>query len=142
MGYEVYITRASDWVESNEQPIALEEWLSYIENTPDMKHDGYAEATSPNGDIIRYENVGLSVWTGYSKNGLDGGKAWFDYRDGNIIVKNPDSEILVKMYEIAQELEAMVQGDDGEVYDENGQSNWQGKNVSVETEKKPWWKFW
>jgi len=121
MGYEVYITRASDWVESNEQPIALEEWLSYIENTPDMKHDGYAEATSPNGDIIRYENEGLSVWTGYSKNGLDGGKAWFDYRDGNIIVKNPDSEILVKMYEIAQELEAMVQGDDGEVYDENRQ---------------------
>jgi len=41
--------------------------------------------------------------------------AWFDHRQGQIIVKNPDDEILEKMYLIAKALHARVQSDDGEI---------------------------
>jgi hypothetical protein len=47
--------------------------------------------------------------------------AWFDFQDGDVVVKNPDEEILKKMWLIAQALGAKVQGDDGEIYDENGE---------------------
>jgi hypothetical protein len=36
------------------------------------------------------------------------------------VVKNPDTEILKKMWLIAQSLGAKVQGDDGETYGEDG----------------------
>ena len=142
MGYDVHITKAADWVDSSENPITLEEWLSFVENDPEMRHDGYAEAESPDGDMIRYENEGLSVWIRYTKHRYDGGMAWFDYGEGNITVKNPDSEILAKMYKIAQEFGAIVQGDEGEIYDANGQSNCQETKDSIVTKKKPWWKLW
>jgi hypothetical protein len=45
-----------------------------------------------------------------------GNKAWFDWRDGCIVVKNPDDEILNKMKQIAVQLRAIVVGDDGEQY--------------------------
>jgi hypothetical protein len=45
---------------------------------------------------------------------------WFDYRRGRIVVKNPDQEILRKMWLLAQRLSAKVQGDDGETYDRKG----------------------
>jgi hypothetical protein len=35
-------------------------------------------------------------------------------------VKNPDTEILQKMWSLAQPLSAKVQGDDGELYDSSG----------------------
>jgi hypothetical protein len=35
-------------------------------------------------------------------------------------VKNPDPEILRKMWSLAQRLDAMVQGDEGEQYDASG----------------------
>jgi len=39
---------------------------------------------------------------------------------GNVVVKNPDSEILRKMYVIAQSLSAKVKGDEWEVYRRDG----------------------
>jgi hypothetical protein len=39
---------------------------------------------------------------------------------GDIVVKNPDKEIRVKMYQIAQKLGAKVQGDERELYDIKG----------------------
>jgi hypothetical protein len=46
---------------------------------------------------------------------------WFDFRQGNVVVKNPDTEVLRKMWSLAQALSANVQGDDGEGYDASGQ---------------------
>jgi len=37
---------------------------------------------------------------------------------GNLSIKNPDEECLAKMRQIAARLQARVQGDDGEFYDE------------------------
>jgi hypothetical protein len=49
-----------------------------------------------------------------------GDQAWFGFWGGNVVVKNPDSEILRKMYVIAQSLFAKVQGDEGETYGPDG----------------------
>jgi hypothetical protein len=40
----------------------------------------------------------------------------FDFRDGRIVVKNPDQATIAKMVAIAESLGARVQGDDGELY--------------------------
>lgn len=65
---------------------------------------------------LRLENEGLSVWTAYSRHS-ENGMAWFSFHEGNVVVKNPDPEILQKMRLLAQALSAKVQGDDGEFYD-------------------------
>jgi hypothetical protein len=116
LGYDVHITRADDWSESETAPITLEEWLAYVRSDPEMRLDGNASATSPAGDTLTYESEGLAVWTAYSQHEQDGNMAWFDHRGGEIVVKNPDPEILDKMCSIARALRARVQGDEGEPY--------------------------
>ena len=115
MGYDVHITRADDWTESQTRPIALDEWTGYITSDPEMRLDNSAEA-DVEGNVISYENEGLAVWTEYSGHGVNGNMAWFDYREGRIVVKNPDEEILGKMKQIAEELKGRVIGDEGERY--------------------------
>ena len=114
MGYDVHISRKDEWFSDEGNEISLDEWKQYVESDPDMRLDNFAEAKTPEG-VLRVESEGLSVWVGYS-----GHEA-----DGNIKVKNPDEEILKKMFSIAQSLDAKVQGDECEIYDENGQSNWE-----------------
>jgi hypothetical protein len=117
LGYDVHITRAAHWTESSERPITLEEWLSLVKADPEFNLQGQAEATTPQGDVVRYENEGLAVWIAYPKAGEGGNQAWFDFQDGEVIVKNPDEEILRKMRAVARALGGHVQGDDGEAYD-------------------------
>ena len=118
MSYDVHITRADQWFDGPDNPIPLSDWLDYISRDPEMRLDGEASATTTSGDSVCYVNEGLAVWTKYSRAGEGGGQAWFDYRQGCIVVKNPDDEILRKMCVVAEVLAARVQGDDGEFYDE------------------------
>lgn len=146
MGYEVHITRKAEWFEEEGPEITIEEWKNYVVSDPEMRLDGFAEATIYDGNTLRVESPGLSVWAAYSKHEEAGNMAWFDHYKDRITVKNPDEEILIKMHTIASALEAKVQGDEGEIYDSNGQSNWQVLRGNAEsgscTTKKPWWKFW
>ena len=68
----------------------------------------------PGGEALRDENTDLTEWTGHP----DEEFIWFNYRRGNIVVKDPDEATLRKMQEIARKLGATVQGDDGESYSE------------------------
>ena len=99
---------------------------------PGMRMDGFAEALV-DGGVLRVTRDGLAVWTGWSGHEKDGGMAWFDWRDGEVVVKNPDGEILRKMYSLAQHLLAHVQGDDGEIYEADG---------TPRSAAKPRWKVW
>ena len=119
MGYDIHITRKQDWFEDEPQ-ISAEEWSAYIASDPSMRLDGYAEASTPDG-VLRYENDGLAVWIGYSRHGAGGNMAWFDFRNGDVVIKNPDPEILKKMWSVAQALKAKVQGDEGETYGADGE---------------------
>lgn len=85
-----------------------------------MRLDGYATAVVGDGSILRVDSEGLAVWTAYAETGMDGNMAWFDFSQGNVAVKNPDSAILEKMWRIARKLGAKVQGDDGEEYGADG----------------------
>lgn len=120
MGYDVHITRKENWFDEGEQLITLQEWVDLIHKDSEMRLDNFAEANIGNGQTLHVESEGLAVWHTYSKDGLNGNMAWFDYWNGTIKVKNPDTEILKKMWEIAQKLSAIVQGDECEIYDRNG----------------------
>jgi len=131
MGYNIHITRKENWFDENDtNNISLTEWTEYIKSDNEMRLDNFAEATATNGEYVRVETKGMSVWTKYSKDGHDGNHAWFWPDSGNIVVKNPDIEIRNKMIDIAGRLRAKVQGDDGEIYDT--------KESTIE--RRPWWK--
>lgn len=140
MGYDIHITRQENWFDEDaNKKISLDEWKSFLVNDPEMRLDNFAEAVTTSGDQIRVESDGLAVWTKYSGNGLDGNFAWFDYSNGNIVCKNPDDEIIKKMLDIAQRLNAKVQGDEGELYEPTVGKEITDKQLNQE---KPWWKFW
>jgi len=120
MGYEIHVTRKENWFDEDGPAISIEEWSKLVASDSEMRMDGFAEATTPDGSTLRVENDGLAVWMAYSGHDESGNMAWFRFGGGNIIVKNPDMEILKKTWQIAQQLSAKVQGDDCELYDKNG----------------------
>ena len=100
MGYDIHITRADDWTESDSAgQITGDEWLAYVERDPELKLAGY------NGPYF-------ALWLGESQR-LE---PWFSWAHGEVMTKNPDSSLVTKAIAIAQALGARVQGDDGEIY--------------------------
>lgn len=99
MGYDLHITRAGNWLENKGQWISSDEWLSVIESDQELSLD------TTNGPFF-------ADWSGESKYE----SPWFDWSEGNIFTKNPDRQILSKMLQLANQLNAKVQGDDGEIY--------------------------
>lgn len=79
MGYDVHITRAVDWFDSEQTPILFEEWTTYIEHDPELRLDGFAAAPLADGTELRMESPGLAVWTAYSGHQENGNKAWFNH---------------------------------------------------------------
>jgi hypothetical protein len=139
MGYDLHITRKENWFdEDDSNEIKLADWTDYIKSDKEMRLDNQASAPADNGNEVTYKNNGLAVWTSYSKNGLDDNYAWFDFRAGSVTVKNPDEEIKNKMIDIANRLDAKVQGDDGETYDKKITKD---KQTGTK-DKRPWWKLW
>ena len=110
IGYEVYITRKEYHFDEDGPEISLTEWIDFVTNHPEFRMDGFAEAETPEGEILRIEADGLAVWEKYSKSKRGGNQAWFLYFEGSVSVKNPDRELLSKMYEMAQQFSAKVQG--------------------------------
>jgi hypothetical protein len=120
MGYEVHITRAEEhWLDSEAQPISIAEWLAYVAQDPEMRLEGSAQTSLPDGQTLRIEEDGLATWTAYSRHDEDGNMAWFNWTEGRVVVKSPDAEIVAKMMQMARTLGARTQGDDGEYYEED-----------------------
>lgn len=113
MGYDLYITRAEDWYNNQGRELTEAAWKTVIEADPEMRMIGFAEATTPSGETLRYVNSLLAEWSGHPEHEI----VWFDFRQGNVVVKNPDELTLAKMQEVAGKLNARVQGDEGEFYD-------------------------
>jgi hypothetical protein len=108
MGYDVHITRAEFWADNEGHEITTAEWLEYVQRDPELLAPDAAER----------ERVQFFVqWRGHSMYP----DPWFGWHRGDIFTKNPDKPIMVKMLQIAKELGARVQGDDGEFYDDASQ---------------------
>lgn len=114
MGYDVHITRKEEWSDEDGPRISESEWRAYVASDPDMVITGVAEHTNLRGETIRLTQPSLTEWRGHSGHS----PVWFSYFEGSLVVKNPDDECLAKMRQIASRLQARVQGDDGEFYDE------------------------
>jgi hypothetical protein len=144
MGYDIHITRRENWYDEDiSNQISLQEWKDYIESDAEMRLDNFAEARLQSGEILRVESEGLTVWTTYSGDDNNSNHAWFDFRDGNIVVKNPDEEIMRKMLSIADKLNAKMQGEHGEIYDLSEIKKVTSMlNTYNSKPIKPWWKFW
>ena len=106
MGYDLQVTR------SEGKPITEAEWRTYVAGYPEFELTGAAETPTPEG-ILRYENPGLSCWRSHPS----GEVVWFDFRLGQVVVKNPDEPTIGKMLIVARALDARVEGDDGEIYE-------------------------
>ena len=115
-----FTSQGENWFDEDGPAISVDEWSKLVVSDSEMRMEGFAEATTSDGSKLRVESDGLAVWVAYSGRDDDGNLAWFSFNGGNIVVKNPDTEILKKMWQIAQRLSAQVQGDEGELYDENG----------------------
>jgi hypothetical protein len=103
MGYDIHITRRKNWADKGND-ITAEEWLEFVKNEPDLK--------------LQPKNGPYFVeWNGPSTLEF----AWFDWSDGEIYTKNLDAAITDKMVDIARHFDAVVQGDDGEIYDGGNQ---------------------
>ena len=114
MGYDVHITRKKEWSDEDGPRITESEWKGYVASDPEMIVTGVAEHTNPQGETIRITQPLLTEWRQHSSCS----PVWFSYFEGSLTVKNPDEECLAKMRRVAAKLQARVQGDEGEFYDE------------------------
>lgn len=111
MGYDLHITKKDNWFDDEPQ-ISPDEWKGIVDSDHSLKLSGKAVASTPDGSIIEYKNNLLAEWSEHPTIN----PVWFDFRNGNIVVKNPDGHILSKMLDISKILDAKVRGDEGEVY--------------------------
>lgn len=116
MGYELHITR------ENNSPIQPEEWKAIVDSDTELELD------PDNGEHF-------ARFFGECEYGR--GQGWFDLQLGQISTKYPDNALLAKMLEIAEQLDAMVAGDDGEIYTEPDITS--GKQPQVEEEPIGTW---
>jgi hypothetical protein len=101
MGWEIHITRAEHWTDSDQHPITPREWLALVEADPELTID-------PRGNGPYF-----ALWLSHRVNG---DHPWFDWSEGAINTKHPDRNTLSKAIEIARHFRGRVQGDDGEEY--------------------------
>ena len=119
MGYDFHITRNEKWfLKEPNNEITLADWKTYVQSNEELNLENFIEIASPNGEVIRFEADGISVWNNHPNSE----KVLIVWRNGKISVKNPDDETIRKLIKIAEDLNAKVQGDEGETYkiDTNG----------------------
>jgi len=134
MGYELSIQRTE---ESNK--ITVTEWASYIQFDPTFEAIEECSADLGNGKILTMATPNAGLW----KSEKGEVPFTFDEELGWITVKNPDHWIIEKMIEIANELNAIVLGEEEEIYDEAYLRNPNKKPRSIhDTDEKKWWQFW
>jgi hypothetical protein len=120
MGYDVHITRkAVSWDDNQDDAaITLAEWQAYVTNDPEMQVDDFSNPSNRTSVPTDWTTMGASIWVPYSKNGRGEYYARFIHQGDRVTVTQPDEELLGKMLLIAYALQARVQGDDGEYFDE------------------------
>jgi hypothetical protein len=96
----VHIHRSSDWFDSEHLPIPRAEWDGYV-----ARYD----------DLVPYEDDAV-LWTGHP----DEHEVVLDWVDGRITVHQADEVTLGRLGAIADDLLAVLQGDDCEVYGGDG----------------------
>lgn len=143
MGYDLHITRKEDWYdEEPNNDISLEEWLAYIHSAgSELELSDASWVKVPGSETESQVVPGFCKWTAHPSDE----RPYFDYFRGSISTKNPDDPTTRKMLSMASQLNAKVQGDDGEVYGLSADNEIIYRHIEVANtnkRKKAWWKFW
>jgi hypothetical protein len=102
MGYDLHITRAELWFESNQPPISQAEWPALVDRREDLRPVG--------SDVIFdiAESIRIPMW----------------WRNGQITINKPfgrdntlHEQVTNALAQLATDINARLQGDDGEVYE-------------------------
>jgi len=107
MGYDLRITRSSDWTRNEGREIGSDEWLALVATDPELEPD-------PSFGPF------AATW----------GRTWFDWFEGNVFTTDPDAATVTKMLQLAQRVSGSVQGDEGEFYEDASQ--WEARAGSDE----------
>lgn len=98
MGYDLHITRAETWTDSESQPITRDEWEAYVSGDAQIQRD---QNNGPNDFLyVAHPDRPIPLW----------------WSNGEIYTKNPDELTIDKLCQIAKSLGASVFGDDDETY--------------------------
>lgn len=98
MGYEIHISRRQDWFDDGDA-ITFDEFVRLVSGDAEFRHPGQSGA-----DFADWRSPKTSY------------ESWLCWSEGQIYTKNPEPELIDKMVLLARQLNAKVQGDDGEVY--------------------------
>ncbi len=109
MGYELHVTIGDHW---DDEEIDEDVWQALVAADPELELAGSVGTETPSGDVISYGNELMAMWHGHPS-----GPVALDFRRGKVIAKNPDDAIIKKLQSIAAQLGAVVQGDEGELYE-------------------------
>ena len=106
MSYTLHVVRTPDWMHAASAPIARREVVNLVEADPELKWSTteFVDVRHKNGTIFRLAYI---KWHGSS---------CFLWKQDEIICKNPDEAQTAKMIRMAEALQAIVVGDDGERY--------------------------
>ncbi|MEL6709571.1 MAG: hypothetical protein AAFP79_14940 [Pseudomonadota bacterium] len=120
----MHITRREFWADAGDD-IGADEWRAYCLGDPALGLVGSEGSTSDLDDQSEDVSDLLAEWTHPSPperfaSDDEPYTVPFDFWRGSIVVKNPDAAIVQKMCQIADALDARVQGDDGEIYRPDG----------------------
>ena len=88
MGYDLHITRKTQWIDRDGPAISADEWQLLLESDPEL-----SRATDGGGDML------AGAWKG---------QTIFWFSGGEVRCTNPDRPAIRKMVAIAQRLHATV----------------------------------
>lgn len=132
MGYELSIRR-----EDNQTKLTKEEWIDYIKSDSEFEQIDEFSAEFDDAKTLTIATPCAGLWK------VDKREVpfTFDEEYGWISVKNPDEWIIKKMVSIANSLDSIVLGEEGEKYDEKNLFGEQPKDER-ESKGREWWQFW
>lgn len=115
MAYEIYITRAESWVE-DENPITLSEVEKVLEKLPrgfEIDQTGVVTTTTPDGNKL---SAKVGPYLIYQNEKDSNSRVHIYFNNGVPSFSVREEKYMLPIIELADALNAKVQGDEEEIY--------------------------
>ncbi len=142
MGYGLYITRKDDWSDIEGPRIELIEWAEYLTIDPSLKIDWERSAEVDPRVASKAKEPTHTKWLEWPSRIPDEEEAWLWLEQGNLVAMDPDQAFRRKLFLIADGLGARLMGEEGELYDSNGDPETGRARLGRDGQARPWWKIW
>ena len=106
MGYELHVTRASHWSDSEDRPITFQEWIAFAHTSAALREEG------------RLAAHGVASRPVFTWGGPGRGAVGCHWSEGQVTLSGAHAPgvDLIGLADLAAELSAKLLGDDGERY--------------------------